>query len=172
VTREHDRIHQELHLLPIDPEPTLPLTPHPVEVIRRDADLLPVIAAGGALGALARWGLAHALPATGFAWSTVVTNVVGCALIGVLMALMIDRWSHTRYVRPFAGVGVLGGFTTFSTSQLDVHRLLADGRVAVALLYAATTLVGGVLAVWAGLVWTRWVLDRRSDTVASSEVDA
>jgi CrcB protein len=160
VTRDHDRIQQELHQLPIDPEPTLPLTPHPIELVRRDADLLPVIAAGGALGALARWGMAHALPATGFAWSTVATNVLGCALIGALMALMVDRWSGTRYLRPFLGVGVLGGFTTFSTNQLDIHRLLADGRIGVAFLYAAVTLIGSVLAVWAGLVATRQVLDR------------
>ncbi|GAB2973918.1 fluoride efflux transporter FluC [Nocardioides montaniterrae] len=160
MTDDRQQIRRELHGLPIDPEPTLPLSDHPVDLVRRDADLLPVIALGGALGALARWGMAHALPATGFAWSTVTTNLVGCALIGVLMALMIDRWSHTRFVRPFLGVGVLGGFTTFSTSQLDTHRLLADGRPAVALAYVATTLVGGVLAVWLGLVGTRKVLDR------------
>jgi CrcB protein len=169
VTREHDRIRSELHQLPIDPEPTLPLSPHPWQLVRRDADLLPVIAAGGALGAAARWGLAHALPATGFAWSTVVTNVLGCALIGVLMAVLIDRWSHSRYARPFLGVGVLGGFTTFSTNQLDVHRLLADGRPAVALLYAAVTLVGGALAVWGGLVWTRWALDRGTPSAEAVE---
>lgn len=161
--REPGRIQREIHRLPIDPEPTEPILPHPLALVRRDADLLPVIAAGGALGSLARWGVAQLLPATGFAWSTLATNVAGCALIGVLMALMVDRWSRTRYVRPFLGVGVLGGFTTFSTYQLDVHRLLADGRPALALLYAATTLLGCLAGVGAGLTGSRWLLDREPE---------
>jgi len=161
MTRDHDRIHDEIHRLEIDPEPTPPYSPHPLELIRRDADLLPVIAAGGALGSLGRWGMAQLLPASGFAWSTLVTNAVGCLLLGVLMALMVDRWSRTRFVRPFLGVGVLGGYTTFSTYQLDVRDLLADGRLPLAVLYAACTLVLGLLAVWAGLVGCRRVLDRR-----------
>ena len=63
---DRDRIRSEIGRLPIDPEPTPPLSPHPVALIRRDADLLPVIAVGGALGSLARWGMAQVLPSTGF----------------------------------------------------------------------------------------------------------
>ncbi|GAB3855369.1 CrcB family protein [Nocardioides maradonensis] len=157
---DRERIRSEIHQLPIDPEPTAPLLPHPITLVRRDADLLPVIAAGGAIGSLARWTMAQVLPTAGFSWATFLTNVLGCALIGVLMALMIDRWAATRYLRPFLGVGVLGGFTTFSTYQLDVHRLLADGRAPLALLYAAATLLCCLAGVWAGLTGTREVLDR------------
>lgn len=163
MTRDRERIRSELHQLPIDPEPTPPYGPSALELLRRDADLLPVIAAGGAIGSLARWSVAQSLPTTGFAWSTLLVNVLGCGLLGVLMAFMLDRWTHTRFVRPFLGVGVLGGFTTFSTYQLDVHDLLADGRVGTATAYVVVTLVGGLLAVWAGLVATRTLLDRRGD---------
>src|SRR6476661_3436681 len=75
-----------------------------------------VVAAGGALGAVARWALAEALPheAGSFPWSTWVTNVLGCFLIGVLMVVVVERWPDRRLVRPFFGTGILGGFTTFS----------------------------------------------------------
>lgn len=157
---DRDRIRSEIHQLPIDPEPTAPLIPHPLVLVRRDADLLPVIAVGGALGSLARWTMAQVFPSSGFSWATFLTNVLGCTLIGVLMALMVDRWSSTRYLRPFLGVGILGGFTTFSTYQLDVHRLLSDGHAPLAFLYAAATLLCCLAGVWAGLTGTREVLDR------------
>ncbi|HWU21341.1 MAG TPA: CrcB family protein [Nocardioides sp.] len=160
MAHDRDRIRSEIHQLPIDPEPTAPLIPHPLTLVRRDADLLPVIAAGGALGSLARWGMAQVLPASGFSWATFLTNVLGCALIGVLMALMVDRWAATRYLRPFLGVGILGGFTTFSTAQLDTHRLLSDGRPGLAMLYAVATLLCCLAGVWAGLTGCRTVLDR------------
>ncbi|MCL2542171.1 MAG: CrcB family protein [Nocardioidaceae bacterium] len=166
------RVQAEIHRLPIDPEPTPPWLPHPLELVRRDMDLLPFIAVGGSIGAVARWGMAQALPSTGFAWSTLLTNVVGCALIGVLMALMVDRWATTRYVRPFLGVGVLGGFTTFSTYTLDVHKLLVAGRVPLAGLYDATTLITCVVAVWMGLTCCRWVLDRAPDPDAERAEEA
>ncbi|MGZ4603740.1 MAG: fluoride efflux transporter FluC, partial [Kineosporiaceae bacterium] len=83
-------------------------------VVVRRRDVLAVIAVGGALGSLGRWGVAEALPhAPGvFAWSTFVTNVSGCFLIGLLMVFVIDVWPPSRHLRPFLGVGVLGGYTT------------------------------------------------------------
>ena len=54
-----------------------------------------------------------------FATSTLTINLIGSLLLGVLMALILDIWSHTRYVRPFVGTGLIGGFTTFSTFVLD-----------------------------------------------------
>ena len=164
---DRDRIRSEIGRLPIDPEPTPPLSPHPVALVRRDADLLPVIAVGGALGSLARWGMAQVLPSTGFAWSTLLTNVIGCGLIGVLMALMVDRWSGTRYVRPFLGVGVLGGFTTFSTYELETRGLLAAGRPGLALAYLAGSVAAGLLAVTVGVVAGRAALRGRRTTAGA-----
>jgi CrcB protein len=123
------------------------------------------ISAGGALGALARYGVSAALPhaPTGFPWSTFVINVSGCLLIGVLMTLIDQVWTGRRLLRPFWGVGVLGGYTTFSTYILDVHQAMRAGAPGVALAYLAATLVAALLAVWVGAAVTgqALVLGRR-----------
>lgn len=123
-------------------------------------DVLLAIAAGGGLGSLARWSVAEALPHDDgtFAWGTFTANVSGALLLGVLMALMADVLAHTRRVRPFLGVGVLGGYTTFSAYMLDARDQLAAGRPEVALAYVGSTLAFGLLAVWVGLVLGRSVI--------------
>src|SRR3954469_15294743 len=104
--------------------------------------VLGAISAGGAAGAVARYGLLVALPhrADQFPWATFVTNVTGGLLIGVLMVLITEVWSAHRLVRPFLGVGVLGGFTTFSTYTVDVQQLVAAGSARTGLLYLVGTL--------------------------------
>ena len=79
--------------------------------------VLPTIAVGGMLGASARHGLelAWLLRAGEFPWATFVTNLGGCALIGLLMVYVVELGAGHPLLRPFVGVGVLGGFTTFST---------------------------------------------------------
>jgi len=126
-------------------------------MLRERWDLLIVISAGGALGSLARWGVTGLLPhdVVGFPWNTFVENVSGALLIGVLMALMVDLLSTTRYIRPFVGVGLLGGYTTFSTYMLDAHALLRAGRPATVLGYLAGTLAAGLVAAWAGIILGR-----------------
>jgi CrcB protein len=124
--------------------------------------VLAAISAGGVLGALARDGLSAAWhhPASGFAWSTFVINVSGCLLIGVLMVIVTDVLPHRRLVRPFLGVGVLGGYTTFSTYIVDIHKAASAGVPWTALLYLAATLVSAVLAVWAGSAATSRLVAR------------
>jgi CrcB protein len=125
--------------------------------VRRRWDVVVVISVGGALGSLARWAVAEAIPhpPAGFAWSTLVENVSGALLLGALMVLVLEVWPTTRYVRPFFGVGVLGGYTTFSTYMLDTRSMLVAGRVAPALLYVFGTLLAGLFAVWVGIVMAR-----------------
>jgi fluoride exporter len=129
-------------------------------VLRERRDILAVIAIGGAMGSIARWGLGEALPhgSASFAWSTLIENVSGALLLGVLMVLVLDVWSTTRYVRPFFGVGVLGGYTTFSTYMLDARGLLAAGRFGPALAYLGTTLVAGMVAAWVGIALGRLLI--------------
>ena len=113
----------------------------------------------GALGALARYGLAAAIPDGPFAiW---VVNVSGCLLIGVLMVLVTDVWPARRYLRPFFGVGFLGGYTTFSTAMVDVRDLVQAGRPALGLLYLGGTVLAAVVAVAAGWYATRALVVRR-----------
>lgn len=129
---------------------------------RQRWDLLVVIAAGGALGSLARWGVAEALPhrADEFPWSTFAVNIVGSFAIGVLMVLVLEVWPPTRYVRPFLGVGVLGGFTTFSTFVYDGHALATHDAVVVAVGYAVVTVVAVLVAVAAGVMTARAAASR------------
>lgn len=120
-------------------------------------DVLLVISAGGALGSLARWGVGQLLPwnGDGFPWATFVENVSGGLALGMLMVLLLDVWPPHRYLRPFLGVGLLGGYTTFSTYMLETRDLLAGDQVATAFTYLAASLVVGLAAVWIGIVAAR-----------------
>jgi CrcB protein len=110
------------------------------------------VAAGGAAGALCRYGLQEAFPhrAGTFAWATWAINVVGCLLIGALVPLVSGR----PLLQPFLGPGFLGGFTTFSAYTVDVQRAFADGAPRTALLYLGATLLAALTAVWAGATLT------------------
>ncbi|MEU9082983.1 CrcB family protein [Streptomyces sp. NPDC048357] len=121
--------------------------------------VLAAVAAGGAVGAVARYGVALLWPAGpgAFPWATLWINTSGCALIGVLMVLISEggRTAPHPLLRPFAGVGVLGGFTTFSTYAADFARLLDEGEAGTALAYAGLTVVAALGAVWAAAAVTR-----------------
>ncbi len=106
------------------------------------------IAAGAILGSEARLGLADLIPhgPSGFAWSTVLINVGGCLLMGVLMASLANLPRPHRLLRPFLGVGLLGGFTTFSTFSVDAERLVRAGRTGLAVGYVALTLAAAATA--------------------------
>ncbi|MEV5695233.1 FluC/FEX family fluoride channel [Micromonospora globbae] len=146
----------------VDPDVDLRVPRDRREVAAHPAAVLGAIAAGGVLGALARAGLQAAFPqgpAT-FAWATFGVNVSGCLLIGVLMAVLRAAGGGPPLARPFLGVGVLGGFTTFSTYAVDVHAALVAGAPATALAYLAATVVGALFAVWTGDTLTGRLLSR------------
>jgi CrcB protein len=114
-------------------------------------------ALGGALGALARWGLAAVLPHSPgeWPWSTLLVNLLGCLLIGVLLAVLPARFPHSPWLRPFLAVGVLGGFTTYSTFAVDIVRLAGTGHQVLAVAYGLASVLGGVCAVLLGLLTAR-----------------
>jgi fluoride exporter len=109
-------------------------------------------ALGGALGALARWAVAEALPtaAGGWPWATLLVNLTGCFLLGVLVAVLAARPPEPAWVRPFLAVGVLGGYTTYSAFAVEVVDLVDGGAVALAVGYVVLSVVGGVTAVAVG----------------------
>lgn len=146
----------------IDPDVDLHVPAQRAEPQRR---VLAAVAAGGAVGASARYGVSLLWPAGpgAFPWATLGVNAVGCALIGVLMVLISEggRTAHPM-VRPFVGVGVLGGFTTFSTYAVDFSRLLDEGEAGTALAYAGLTVVAALGAVWAAAAVTRRAVRERA----------
>lgn len=142
---------------PIDLDIDLHVPAHRRELVRHHGPVLAAVALGGGLGALARYVLTLLLPTRPgeFPWGTFVINTLGCVLIGVLMVLITEVRTAHRLVRPFLGVGVLGGFTTFSTYALEIRDLLHPGAVAMAFAYLAGTFLAAVLAVLAGVWITR-----------------
>ena len=121
------------------PEPRLPA-------------LLAVGARGGAVGALGRHGLSVALPAAPgeLPWATLLTNLSGCLALG----LLVGARPASRWLRPFLGAGVLGGFTTVSAFAVESDRLLVDAPL-LGLAYVALSLAGGLGLAAAGRLWTR-----------------
>jgi CrcB protein len=128
-----------------------------LDVLVRRRSVLAVISAGGALGALCRWQVGRLLPTSSgaFPWSTFWINVSGAFALGVLMVLVTDLLPPSRHLRPFVGVGFLGGYTTFSTYALETRGLLAGGHVGLAAAYLLGTLVAGLLATWLAIVVAR-----------------
>jgi fluoride exporter len=128
----------------------------------RRAAVLAVIAVGGVVGAEARYGLGVAIPHDPghWPWATLLINVSGCLLIGVLMVVLLELTRPHPLARPLLGVGVLGGYTTFSTYATDALTLLQDGHPAAAVGYFLLTPVLAVAAVAAGMGATRAVARR------------
>jgi len=124
--------------------------------------VLGAVSVGGVAGALARYGIALAVPHStiGFPVSTLMTNVSGSLLIGVLMVALGHLRKPYPLLRPFVGVGILGGFTTFSTYVVEAQQLIVHHEAGLAILYLTSTLVLGIAAVAVGAVLARLVLTR------------
>jgi len=116
---------------------------------------------GGAIGAGARYLLARAFMIAGFIefpWATLTINVTGSFLMGVLIEVLAQRFNASNDLRTFLATGVLGGYTTFSTFSLEFATLYERGNFAGAFGYVAASVVFGLLAIFAGIWISRWVL--------------
>lgn len=124
---------------------------------------LAAAAAGGALGALARHAVATVSPhpAGAFPWATFLVNVTGCLLTGILTVLLSELTPARRLLRPFLTVGVLGGFTTYSTYALDTHQLLDAGQLPLAAVHLLSTVAAALCAVAVGTALAGRVVNRR-----------
>lgn len=113
-----------------------------------------LVGCGGFFGAVLRYGLGglvHRSPAlAGFPFGTLAVNVTGCLLIGVTAAAAESRQLFGPEARLFLMVGVLGGFTTFSTFGYETLALARDGEVLRAAVNVAGNVVLGLTAVWIG----------------------
>ena len=120
---------------------------------RAEPAVLGAIALGGALGAPARYGVAqlvHVAPGS-FPWATFWTNISGSFGLGLILALLLERYPASRYLRPFVATGFLGAYTTYSTFAVETVLLIKDGHRLLAAAYAAASLVGGFAVAWAGI---------------------
>ncbi len=159
---------------PIDSDVDVHVPAQRAELARSHGRVLLVVALGGGLGALARYGIGRLLPTTPghFPYGTFLINVLGCALIGVLMVLVTEAYSSNPLLRPFFGTGILGGFTTFSTYTNEFRGLLRPGTVPLAVAYLAGTLVCALLAVSLATWLTRRIVRKPATEPELSEARA
>jgi len=114
-----------------------------------------LVAVGGGLGTALRFGVgrwAIALMGPGFPFGTFAVNLIGGFLMGLLAGWLARFGEGGEELRLLLGVGVLGGFTTFSAFSLEVYNMITRAEVALAAAYATSSVAGSVLAVLAG-VW-------------------
>jgi len=129
---------------------------HPV---RARPPVLAAVAAGGVLGAAARYGTAELVGGSpgSWPWATLAANLSGSFALGAVAGLLLGRFGPTRLLRPFLATGFLGAFTTYSTLAVETDLLVRDGRVALAAAYLAASVGLGLTAAWAGLAAARLV---------------
>ncbi|MGD9982165.1 MAG: fluoride efflux transporter CrcB [Hyphomonadaceae bacterium] len=113
-----------------------------------------LVAVGGAVGALARYGVGVGVArwfGLAFPWGTLIVNIAGCVAMGILAA---RTGPEQEMVRLALGVGVLGGFTTFSAFSLETVRLM-EHQPGLAMLYVAASVILSAGGCWAGLILGR-----------------
>lgn len=116
------------------------------------------IAAGGAIGSVCRYlvdGWVLRVAGTQFPFGTFAVNVLGCLVFGVVAGAADERFMVAPSGRAFVLIGVLGGFTTFSTFAFETLQLLRDAQFARATVNVAGQCVCGLLAMWAGYTAAR-----------------
>ena len=116
-----------------------------------------LVALGGGLGAVARFGLGESLNRASFPLGTLAANVIGGLLMGVLAGWLMGR-AGGEGARLLIGVGLLGGFTTFSSFSLETIAMMERGQWSGALAYVAASVILSLFACAAGLALTRAVL--------------
>ena len=121
-----------------------------------------LVALGGGAGAVLRYQSGRALtallgPATvsAFPWATLFVNIVGSLAMGLLAGWLARHGSAGETWRLLVGVGLLGGFTTFSAFSLEMMMLIERGQASTAFIYAAVSVLAGVTALYIGLIAMR-----------------
>ena len=109
-----------------------------------------LVAIGGALGALGRYGIGQVVQAGNLPVATLVVNVTGSFLIGVLWATFDESQWFQDWGKYFLTIGMLGGFTTFSSFSLETLELIRVGGLWTALVYVISTVIICVLGVFIG----------------------
>lgn len=122
--------------------------------------ILLAVALGGALGSLLRYFVAGAVQSAtwpGFPWGIFVVNITGGFAMGLIVELSALKLNLTPEIRAFLTVGILGGYTTFSTFSLDSALLIERGDYSGAALYIVGSALLSILALFIGLWFVRWI---------------
>jgi CrcB protein len=122
--------------------------------------ILLAVALGGALGSLLRYFVAGAVQSAtwpGFPWGIFVVNITGGLAMGIIVELSALKLNLTPEIRAFLTVGILGGYTTFSTFSLDSALLIERGDYSGAALYSVGSALLSILALFIGLWFVRWI---------------
>jgi CrcB protein len=114
-----------------------------------------LVAAGGALGAWLRFAVGRLIAPGPFPWPTLLVNAVGCFAMGLLVGWLARQGTDTEGWRLLLGVGMLGGFTTFSAFSLEVVGLVQRGAASQATAYVLVSVLAGVAGLMLGLALMR-----------------
>lgn len=140
--------------LPLDPDfDDIEPPPGPLRRVTAHWRTLLLIAAGGAVGGLARYEIGLAWTTTGgtFPWPTFAINTSGALVLALLVVVVTERATHAGYVRAALGTGLCGAYTTFSSVVVSADRLAAHGHPGLAAGYVAASLGAGIVAAALGL---------------------
>lgn len=116
------------------------------------------IGLGGGLGALSRYSILLLIPSTLIPWNVFLINVTGSLIIGIITSLSLEFGQLSERVRLFVAVGILGGYTTFSTFALGSVNLLESSAIGPAFLYMILSLGCGLLASYLGILLVRLIM--------------
>jgi CrcB protein len=144
-----------------DPDQDAPVATGPLAARPRRADATAVgaVAVGGAIGAVSRYAVSLALPtsAGAFPWATFIVNLSGSAVLGFVLAVLVERFPGRRVTRAFLGTGIIGGYTTFSTYAVESVQLWRAGHAGLGVTYAVASVAAGALVCLGGIVVGRLV---------------
>lgn len=115
------------------------------------------VAAGGAIGAVCRYSVGLLTANLTFPWGTMIVNIAGSFLMGLLMAAFAQVWDASQATRLFLTVGILGGFTTFSAFSLDSILLLEKGQTLAAVFYIVASVILSLGALALGMMLIRMI---------------
>jgi CrcB protein len=126
---------------------------------RLDGRELAAIFCGGAIGALARVALGQQFPtaASGWPWATFAINVSGSFLLAYFATRLQERLPQSTYRRPLLGTGLCGAYTTFSTMQVEIVKMLDNDHYGLAVGYATSSIAAGFAAIWIATALVRRV---------------
>ena len=109
-----------------------------------------LVAAGGGIGAALRYVVFLLIRNQTFPYATLMINVAGSFLLGIIMALSIKNENFSEVTKLFLATGICGGFTTFSTFSFENLSLLQQGKYNLAFIYITVSALGGIAAAWLG----------------------